>query len=146
MKARASLDTSCVSSAEDSIKAMMREILNESRNQQQTIVDALQLPRRELQAFNGDSLRYWAFIQAFKSNVDKCNVDDAAKLSVLLQSCVGPARKILQCTELMSPEVGYKRALDILESRYGDKYEISQKWIEAHGWIDTGSYQPKRSK
>ena len=116
--------------AEESMKMLVCELLKESRQQQQSVVDALQLPRRELQSFNGDPLRYWSFIQSFKANVDKRKVDDAAKLSVLLQNCVGPARKMLYCTELMAPETGYKRALEILEERYGDKFEISQKWVE----------------
>ena len=30
---------------------------------------------------------------------------------------------------MMPPETGYKRALEILESRYGNRFEITQKWI-----------------
>ena len=40
---------------------------------------------------------------------------------------------MLHCTELMAPETGSKErlgALEILEERYGDKFEISQKWVE----------------
>ena len=86
------------------MKTMMTEILNESRIQQQTVVDTLQLPKRELQTFDGNPLRYWAFIQAFLTSVDKKNVDAASKLSCLLQYCKGQARKILECTEMMPPE------------------------------------------
>ena len=111
------------------IKTMMTEILNESRVQQQTMVDTLQLPMRKLQTFDGNPLNYWAFIQSFLTSVGKKNVDAASKLSCLLQYCKGQARKILECTEMMPPEYGYQRALEILETRYGDSFEITQRWI-----------------
>ena len=69
--------------AEESMKMLVCEILKESRQQQQSVVDALQLPRRELQSFNGDPLRYWSFIQSLKANVDNRKVDDVAKLCLL---------------------------------------------------------------
>ena len=111
------------------IAGVVGEVLNESRVQQQSIVDSLQLPRRELQTFDGDSLQYWPFIRSFRTTVDAKNIDSASKLSCLLQYCKGSARKILNCCETMDPEDGYVRALEILEDRYGNNYEISQKWI-----------------
>jgi len=112
------------------IAGVVSEVLNESRVQQQSIVDSLQLPRRELQTFDGDSLRYWPFIRSFRAIVDTKNIDSASKLSCLMQYYKGNARRILNCCETMDPEDGYVPALKILEERYGNNYEISQKWIQ----------------
>ena len=114
---------------EMTIKAMISEILKASATQQQTMIDSLQLPKKELQHFDGDPLNYWTFIQSFRTSVGNKNVDDSAKLSCLLHYCTGVARKVLRCTEMMSPSDGYKRALEILESRFGDPYDITQRWV-----------------
>ena len=101
-KSRVSWEPSQIASEQSMMmKTMMTEILNESRIQQQTVVDTLQLLRRELQTFDGNPLRYWAFIQAFLTAVGKKNVDAASKLSCLLQYCKGQARKILECVMLV---------------------------------------------
>ena len=129
-KSRVSWEPSQIASEQSMMmKTMMTKILNESRIQQQTVADRLQLPKREVQTFDGDPLRYWAFIQAFLTSVGKNNVGAASKLLCLLQYCKGQARKILECTEMMPPEHGYQRALEILETRYGDSFEITQRWI-----------------
>jgi len=47
-----------------------------------------------------------------------------------MQYCKGNARRILNCCETMDPEDGYVQALKILEERYGNNYEISQKRIQ----------------
>ena len=52
------------------MKTMMTEILAEPRIQQQTVVDTLQLLKRELQTFDGNPL----------TSVGKKNVDAASKL------------------------------------------------------------------
>ena len=58
-KSRVSWEPSQIASEQSMMmKTMMTEILNESRIQQQTVVDTLQLPKRELQTFDGDPLRY----------------------------------------------------------------------------------------
>ena len=123
-----------VSSDEDEqvkfVRTLISGVLNESRVQQQGLVDSLQLPRRELRTFDGDPLHYWPFIRSFNTTVDAKNIDSASKLSCLLQHCKGSARKALNCCETMEPEDGYTLALKILKERFGNSYEISQKWIQ----------------
>ena len=108
---------------------MLSEIMMASVAQQQKMLDSLQLPKKELQPFDGNPLDYWTFIQTFRSNVGNKNVDDASKLSCLLHYCTGKARSMLKCTEMMPAEAGYKRALEILETRFGDPFEITHRWV-----------------
>lgn len=126
---RLSWDSSSVKDESVRMKTVVSEIMDESRIQQQAIVDALQLPRREMQTFDGNPMKYWSFMRSFQTNIDNKKVDASSKLSCLLHYCKGTARKVIECTEMMPPETGYKRALEILESRFGDSFKITQKWI-----------------
>ena len=126
---RSSFESSPLPPEQLMMKAMMTEVLSESRRQQQVMIDSMQLPRMELQTFDGNPLKYWGFMQSFKSSVGRRNVDADTKLSCLRQYCKGQARKILECTENMNSEEGYQRALEILEGRYGDTDNIAQRWI-----------------
>ena len=114
------------------MKTLVSEIMNESVHQQKTIVDSLQLLRREHQTFDGNTLKYWTFMQSFRTNVGNKEVDDASKLSCLLQYCTGQARKILEWPEMMPPETGYKRALEILELlKNGSQKSLTEKMLKA---------------
>ena len=119
-----------VKAVKEVLTSAVANVLNESRVQQQSIVHSLQLPRRELQTFDGDCLQYWPFIRSFHSIVDTKAIDSATKLSCLLMYCKGNVRRMLNCCEIMDPEEGYVQALKILEDRFGNKFEISQKWIQ----------------
>ena len=121
--------TSTFGESVHSVERMMKTILDESRAQQQTIVETLQLPKRELQCFNGNPLKYWSFIRSFQACVGRKSIDVASKLSCLLQYCTGQARDVLECIEMMDPEEGYEKALQILESRFGNRHNITQQWV-----------------
>ena len=94
------------------------------------MLDMLSLPKLDLPEFKGDSLQYGSFMNAFDSCVDKTRVDDGAKLSRLLQSCKGKAAEVLKPCHEMKPEIGYKRARQLLKERFGNEWRISQAWIK----------------
>ena len=90
------------------------------------MLDMLSLPKLDLPEFKGDSLQYGSFMNAFDSCVDKTRVDDGAKLSRLLQFCKGKAAEVLKPCHEMKPEIGYKRARQLLKERFGNEWRISQ--------------------
>ena len=110
-------------------ESMLKTILEESREQQRAIVETLQLPKRELQPFDGNPLKYWSFIRSFQANIGSKQVDPASKHSCLLHYCTGQARKVLEATEMMDPEEGYSKALQLLKCRFGNTENIAQEWI-----------------
>ena len=113
----------------DQVSDILIQMLNNSHLQQQSLVETLQLPKTELMTFDGDPVKYWTFIRAFENIVDKETVGDGAKLARLLQYCTGPARKLIQCCSVKEPREGYLLARKLLQSRFGNAYDISDAWI-----------------
>ena len=64
--------------------------------------------------FDLDPLKYWRFVRAFDNNV-KETVDDSVKLARLMQMCVGEASKVIGSCVVMEPNVGHKRAMELLD-------------------------------
>lgn len=112
-----------------SIDSSFKELLNESRLQQKSFVEAMQLPKTELITFDGDPRLYWQFIRSFENIVDKETISDSAKLARLVQYCTGRAKRILQCCLVKEPSEGYKHALKLLRDRFGNPNDVSQAWI-----------------
>ncbi|XP_042888382.1 uncharacterized protein LOC122263818 [Penaeus japonicus] len=100
---------------------------NVTTNQQ--LIEILQLPKVELSSFDGDPLKYWQFVKTFQECVGVTSVGARAKLTRLLQSCTGRAAKAVACCNLMNPEEGYKKALDILQQRFGNELYIKEAWL-----------------
>ena len=62
---------------------VLHRMLDDSRIHQQSLVDTLQLPHRELPDFDGNSINYWPFMRAFRNTVDSKATDDGSKLAIL---------------------------------------------------------------
>ncbi|XP_042889909.1 uncharacterized protein LOC122264893 [Penaeus japonicus] len=107
----------------------LNQVLDMSRVQQQSMVESLQVPRGELQTFSGDELEYWPFIRSFKDTIDCLSIPAAQKLACLRRYCKGRAALALKSTSYKKPEEGYKRALEILEERFGNPYNITCEWV-----------------
>ena len=80
-------------------------------------------------SFDGDPVKYWTFIRVFENVVDKETIGDGAKLAWLLQYCTGPARKLIQCCAVKETSEGYHLARKLLQSLFGNAYDISDAWI-----------------
>ncbi|KAK4322778.1 hypothetical protein Pmani_006446 [Petrolisthes manimaculis] len=107
----------------------LNQVLNMSRVQQQSILESIHVPRGELQLFSGDELKYWPFIKSFKYIIDCLSLPVAQKLASLQKYCRGRAALTLKSTSYKSPEKDYKRALEILEERFGNPYNITCEWV-----------------
>ena len=104
---------------------------NEILKQQQAILDIMQAPKAELSVFDGNPLKYYPFIRAFEDNVDKVVKDSGSKLARLVHYTSGKANKVLQgCLLMQDSTEGYQRARSLLEERFGNKFVISNAWIE----------------
>ena len=72
------------------------------------MVTSINMPKRELVAFEGDSLSYQTFMCNFDSSIDCLSLDDKVKLSYLIQYCKGEAKETidhyldLMCCEICS--------------------------------------------
>lgn len=109
---------------EEFMRTMFRD-----RLQQQKILDMMQLPKAELMTFDGNPLKYWVFMQAFKNTVEKDTIDSGSKLLRLHQYCSGKAKNVIQCCLAMEPNQGYTKAWQLLKQRFGNSYIIAEAWI-----------------
>ena len=88
------------------------------------LVVASLLPNSESVTFAGNPLTYYIFMKSFETNVETDTDDYSRRLQLLIQFCVGKAKKVIEnnCI-LLDPEEGYKEAKLLLSERFGDKYK-----------------------
>ena len=100
-----------------------------NENALRQIVDLISLPKPNLMTFSGDPLSYHMFLNAFDTCIGQADVSDAAKLNRLLELCQGKARAVIKSCALKEPTAGYQRARQLLDSRFGDAFVISEAWV-----------------
>lgn len=93
------------------------------------IISVMNMPKVELESYNGDPMRFHAFFAIFDEMVDKTASDDSAKLTRLLQYTSGLAKEAIRSCSLIGAE-GYKQARDILHKRFGDDHIICEKLMQ----------------
>lgn len=114
--------------AQDQDKAILKAF-TDSHASQQRILSLLQMPQVQLQSFGGEPLEYWNFIRLFNACV-AIEADPTAKLTRLLHYTTGKARAAIQGCTILSPADGFKKAMDILEQRFGSNSAIAQSWVQ----------------
>ncbi len=98
--------------------------------QQHELIDSIRLPQTAAVTFDGDCLRYYAFVKSFDNLIAKSHLDDATRLNRLYQCCTKDAKRVVEtCLLIDNPVTGYQRARSLLADRYGNPYKISQAWI-----------------
>ena len=95
-----------------------------------TLQEGFNLPKPELLTFSGNPIDYCKFIKNFETNVESKVSDDQMKLSYLIQYCKGEAKSSIEDCVLLSKHEGYKRARDILYSRYGRSHLIARSYVD----------------
>ncbi|XP_053406602.1 uncharacterized protein LOC128559321 [Mercenaria mercenaria] len=116
-------DTNVLRNTDTSIESAFQLLAN-------TLQEGFNLPKPELLRFSGSTLEYCKFVNNFETNID-CKVrDDRLRLSYLIQYCDGEAKSAIEDCVLLSPSEGYKRARDILYSRYGRPHNIARTYVD----------------
>lgn len=92
------------------------------------------LPKVELEPFNGDPLKYHSFIAVFDESVDSVAQEDQAKLTRLLQYTTGRARDAIRSCVLVGAS-GYADARKILKRRFGNNHLVTERIVSSlrHG-------------
>ena len=107
----------------------LKTIMDESRQQQQTIVDSINTPGIELSRYDGSPLRYWPFIRSLENIVEAKTKDNSICLDTLIQHCTGEVNDLLQCCLLKEPNEGYTLARTMVKETYGDDETIATAWL-----------------
>ena len=69
-------------------------------------------------------------MKTFENSVEKCTEDYSLRLQLLIQYCTEKAKETIKCCGMMSGKDGYVKAKKLLEERSGEKYVVSNAWIE----------------
>ena len=92
--------------------------------------EGFNLPKPELLTFGGSAIDYCKFIKNFETNVETKVSDNRLRLSYLIQYCEGEAKACIEDCVLLDADKGYKRAREILQSRYGRPHVIARTYID----------------
>lgn len=93
------------------------------------LLTAMNLPKIELEPYDGDPLLYHNFMALFDENVDQVTADPKTKLARLLQYTTGKAREAVRSCGILGGEQGYTKAWGILKTRFGDPFLICERVI-----------------
>lgn len=94
-----------------------------------TIKQGFALPKKELTVFNGDPLEYWNFIKSFENSIVSNEASESEKLMYLLQYTSGVAKDTIKCCLVMDSSLGYRKARELLEERFGHPFTIASKYV-----------------
>lgn len=94
-----------------------------------TIKQGFALPKKELKTFKGDPLEYWNFIKSFEKSIVNNAASESEKLMYLLQYTSGVANDTIKCCLVMDSSLGYQRAKELLEERFGHPFTIASKYV-----------------
>ena len=89
----------------------------------------MNLPRVELDVYDGDPLKYHIFMAAFDQNVDQIVQDGNIKLTRLLQYTTADAKAAIRSCALIGGQKGYDQARSILSKRFGNCHLVADHII-----------------
>ena len=84
----------------------------------------LNMPKQEINMFDGNPADYWTFMHNFVVNVESKLTDNNTKLTYLLQFCKGRAKQSIENCVLLG-EYGYDEARRILKTQYGHPHIVA---------------------
>ena len=88
------------------------------------------LPPRTIPEFDGDPLKYAAFIRAFEQAIEKKTADKQECLYYLEQYTRGQPRELVRSCYNMAHGQGYERAKNLLKEHFGNELRIAVAYIE----------------
>ena len=94
-----------------------------------TIKQGFALPKKKLSVFDGDPLDYWNFTKSFENNMVSIEASVSEKLMYLLQYTSGVAKDTIKCCLVMDSSLGYRKARELLEERFGHPFTIASKYV-----------------
>ena len=91
----------------------------------------LDTPKPELFKFDGNPMYYTRFVMNFEASIEsKKLLSTASKLLLLIQHCEREVRKLIEYCAMLEPELGYKRAKEVLRDNFGRPNEIARAYID----------------
>ena len=96
---------------------------------QRDIVGLLNLPKIELEPFDGNPLNYHSFMAVFDEVVHNVACDAKVKLTRLLQFTKDKAKEAIKSCILLKGDEGYLQAREILHDRFGNDHLVTERIV-----------------
>ncbi|CAI2738965.1 unnamed protein product, partial [Dicrocoelium dendriticum] len=91
---------------------------------------SLDLPKVELEFFDGNPTAYWRFIKQFEYFVETRVSDGGQRLLYLVYYCKGRAKEAISECVMLPPEQAYHKARSILRELFGQCHVVARSLIE----------------
>ena len=88
------------------------------------------LPKREIPIFDGDPLKYQAFIKAFENGVERNTESYSDRLYFLEQYTRGHPKELVRSCQHFNPERGYVNAKALLREHFGNEQKVAAAYME----------------
>ena len=88
-----------------------------------------ELPKIEIERFDGNPLMYCKFVKLFQMTVADRLVDDEQRLMYLLHYCRGEAKDAIEHCVFLAGSAGYQKAMQILATQFGRPHDIVQSFM-----------------
>ena len=69
------------------------------------------------------------FLSLLDSSGNSANISDPARLNRLFELCKGKALSVVKSCALYPPSRGYAMARELLISRFGNDFDISERYV-----------------
>ena len=103
------------------------------RHAEESIVKLLQLqsaPTVDIDEFDGNPLEFNYFLATFKEVVEQKVDDPRGRLTRLIKFTKGEAKELIKNCIQEDPSTGYKHAMSLLKSQYGNEHFIARAYIQ----------------
>ena len=123
-----------------------RSMLYQGRNDDVMlkVIKEMRKPNPEIKKFSGDPLDYRKFMRQFHAKIVANTDNNDEKMTFLEQFTVGEANRIVQGYAYLDANIGYDRALQELEQRYGDVDVVANAFVnKALEWPIIVNDKPK---
>nr|CAH8842548.1 unnamed protein product [Trichobilharzia regenti] len=92
-------------------------------------VSPIRMPQIEMDKFDGTPTKFLKFIRCFNMFIGEQTNDDNLRLMHLIHNCVGTAKEAIEHCILLPSEVGYRKAMGILRSQFGQPHAVSDAFL-----------------
>ena len=99
------------------------------------LINHMQAPTVEMDVFSGNCMDYPYFITMFSEVVERRIADPRGRLTRLLKYLKDEAKELVQSCVYLPTDEGYKKARELLDKNYGDRYRILSEYRkELRSW------------
>jgi len=119
--------------SEDDVKAKLKapKTTPDANLKQEELISLINLPKVEIESFNGDPLKFHNFFAIFDEHIHSQRCDSSSKLARLIQYTCGSARDAIRNCSLVGGNEGYCQAREILATRFGDDHLIFDRIVKS---------------